>query len=266
MSGLSGQHEQLDGPERSGQPEQLDATLIMARPSGRSGSPGAGGHRSEGPPAARQHSSRSVFEPIPAADRRPGAADAASIGDRAPGPTRNGASALATSSAEAGTAEEDRTPAEATRTPAEATRTRAEPARTPAADMRPERNGVPHAEKASDPEIEQPAAVQVLPPAAEPALVPEIPGPRWTPSAVNGSAGRGPDDSGADPAPRHADQPARHVDTPARQVDQPGPEAGSWADLRQRLERLPYGHPSSPYHVDGEREPPPPRLVHLELA
>jgi hypothetical protein len=44
------------------------------------------------------------------------------------------------------------------------------------------------------------------------------------------------------------------------------PEPGSWADLRQRLERLPYGHPSSPYHVDGERKPPPPRLRHLELA
>lgn len=44
------------------------------------------------------------------------------------------------------------------------------------------------------------------------------------------------------------------------------PVRGSLADLRQRLERLPYGHPSSPYHVDGERKPPPPRLKHLELA
>jgi len=41
---------------------------------------------------------------------------------------------------------------------------------------------------------------------------------------------------------------------------------GSLADLRQRLECLPYGHPSSPYHVDGERKPPPYRLKHLELA
>jgi hypothetical protein len=55
-------------------------------------------------------------------------------------------------------------------------------------------------------------------------------------------------------------------------TEQPGlavnlaPIPGSWADLRQRLERLPYGHPSSPYHVDGERKPPPPRLKHLELA
>jgi hypothetical protein len=41
---------------------------------------------------------------------------------------------------------------------------------------------------------------------------------------------------------------------------------GSLADLRQRLELLPFGHPSSPYHVDGERRPDPPRLKHLELA
>ncbi|HET9899437.1 MAG TPA: hypothetical protein VFQ44_31305 [Streptosporangiaceae bacterium] len=43
-------------------------------------------------------------------------------------------------------------------------------------------------------------------------------------------------------------------------------EPGSLADLRRRLELLPYGHPSSPYHVDGERKSPPPRLRHLELA
>ncbi|MHB1432395.1 MAG: hypothetical protein ACYCVZ_09815 [Streptosporangiaceae bacterium] len=44
------------------------------------------------------------------------------------------------------------------------------------------------------------------------------------------------------------------------------PPRGSLADLRQRLERLPLGHPSAPYHVDGERKSPPPRLKHLELA
>ncbi len=54
----------------------------------------------------------------------------------------------------------------------------------------------------------------------------------------------------------------------AHQIDRPNltPVPGSRADLGQRLERLPYGHPSSPYHVDGERKPPPPRLKHLELA
>jgi hypothetical protein len=63
-------------------------------------------------------------------------------------------------------------------------------------------------------------------------------------------------------APPAGDEP------PVRRVDPPfsSPKPGSWADLRQRLERLPYGHPSSPYHVDGERKPPPPRLKHLELA
>lgn len=44
------------------------------------------------------------------------------------------------------------------------------------------------------------------------------------------------------------------------------PEPGSRQALRRRLEHLPYGHPSSPYHDDGELKPPPPRLRHLELA
>jgi hypothetical protein len=43
-------------------------------------------------------------------------------------------------------------------------------------------------------------------------------------------------------------------------------ELGARAVLKQRLERLPFGHPSSPYHVDGEHKPAPPRLKHLELA
>src|SRR5215467_1279696 len=63
--------------------------------------------------------------------------------------------------------------------------------------------------------------------------------------------------------------PAAETYEPARyRPDAVGsrPQPGSLADFRQRLERLPYGHPSSPYHVDGERKPPPPRLRHLELA
>src|SRR5258708_13929451 len=43
------------------------------------------------------------------------------------------------------------------------------------------------------------------------------------------------------------------------------PERGSLADLRRRLERLPAGHPSSPYHDDLSRKPPVPRLKDLEL-
>src|SRR5262245_50419003 len=69
-----------------------------------------------------------------------------------------------------------------------------------------------------------------------------------------------------DPAPAQTAAEPRADSRP--QADRPNvtPVPGSRADLRQRLERLPYGHPSSPYHVDGERKPPPPRLKHLELA
>ncbi len=43
------------------------------------------------------------------------------------------------------------------------------------------------------------------------------------------------------------------------------PARGSAADLRRRLELLPFGHPSSPYHDDGSRKPPIHALKHLEL-
>jgi hypothetical protein len=52
-----------------------------------------------------------------------------------------------------------------------------------------------------------------------------------------------------DSRPGQADRPAR----------------GSLTDLRQRLERLPTGHPSSPYDDDGSRKPPAARLKDLEL-
>src|SRR5215471_3493063 len=68
----------------------------------------------------------------------------------------------------------------------------------------------------------------------------------------------------------HRAAPAVEAREPARYrpdaVSGARPQPGSLADFRRRLERLPYGHPSSPYHVDGERKPPPPRLKHLELA
>jgi hypothetical protein len=55
----------------------------------------------------------------------------------------------------------------------------------------------------------------------------------------------------------------------AQGADSPGaadrPARGSTADLRQRLERLPQGHPSSPYHDDGTSKPPLARLKNLEL-
>lgn len=50
---------------------------------------------------------------------------------------------------------------------------------------------------------------------------------------------------------------------PSTTADRPRPWSSE--DLRQRLERLPRGHPSSPYNADGSRKPPPPSLRSLEL-
>ena len=63
------------------------------------------------------------------------------------------------------------------------------------------------------------------------------------------------------PQPRSQDE-ARRADF-AGPGDRPG--RGSVADLMQRLERLPHGHPSSPYHDDGTPRPPLVRLKNLEL-
>ncbi|HVB41275.1 MAG TPA: hypothetical protein VNF47_01045 [Streptosporangiaceae bacterium] len=99
----------------------------------------------------------------------------------------------------------------------------------------------------------QPAAPAQLPEPVqlpEPAL-PALPGqPQASQEAEPGS------EASADGQPRDAG-----YDNQAAP-----PVTGSLADLRRRLELLPFGHPSSPYHVDGERKPPPPRLRHLELA
>jgi predicted kinase len=46
-------------------------------------------------------------------------------------------------------------------------------------------------------------------------------------------------------------------------ADRPSPD--SYQGIRQRLERLPRGHPSCPYNADGSRKPPPPNLRALEL-
>jgi hypothetical protein len=48
---------------------------------------------------------------------------------------------------------------------------------------------------------------------------------------------------------------------PARPREPGRPGAG----LRQRMEQLPPGHPSSPYHNDGSRKPPPPDPTDYEL-
>ena len=64
----------------------------------------------------------------------------------------------------------------------------------------------------------------------------------------------------AEPGTRGHD--GAHADLP-RGADRP--ERGSLADLRQRLDRLPPGHPSSPYNDDLTRKPPVARLKDLEL-
>jgi hypothetical protein len=50
---------------------------------------------------------------------------------------------------------------------------------------------------------------------------------------------------------------------PRQPTDRPRP--WSREDLQQRLERLPRGHPSSPYNADGSRKPPLPDLRRLQL-
>ena len=56
------------------------------------------------------------------------------------------------------------------------------------------------------------------------------------------------------------------VPGPFSQTGHPGGPGGpSDAEMRAALERLPPGHPSSPWAADGTRRPPPPRLQDLEL-
>ena len=50
-----------------------------------------------------------------------------------------------------------------------------------------------------------------------------------------------------------------------REGDRPPEAQPPQADLAARLERLPVGHPSSPYRDDGSRKPPPPDLSRYEL-
>jgi hypothetical protein len=51
----------------------------------------------------------------------------------------------------------------------------------------------------------------------------------------------------------------------AGQADLPQETQPKQADVPARLERLPVGHPSSPYRDDGSRKPPPPDLSEYEL-
>ena len=51
----------------------------------------------------------------------------------------------------------------------------------------------------------------------------------------------------------------------AGQQDRPGAVETANGDLAQRMERLPPGHPSSPYNEDGTRKPPVARSADREL-
>src|SRR6516162_11665951 len=69
------------------------------------------------------------------------------------------------------------------------------------------------------------------------------------------------------PGPRdHVAEQERSPD-PARprEPDHPREAPAQSTELQSRLERLPVGHPSSPYQGDGSRKPPPPDLADYEL-
>jgi hypothetical protein len=52
----------------------------------------------------------------------------------------------------------------------------------------------------------------------------------------------------------------------SREADRPTRGPATSCDLSARLERLPVGHPSSPYRDDDSRKPPPPDLSKYELS
>src|SRR5215470_4770162 len=69
------------------------------------------------------------------------------------------------------------------------------------------------------------------------------------------------------PGPRDhvAEQESSPDPARPREPDHPREAPAQSADLQSRLERLPVGHPSSPYHGDASRKPPPPDPADYEL-
>jgi hypothetical protein len=69
------------------------------------------------------------------------------------------------------------------------------------------------------------------------------------------------------PGPRDhaADQEQSPDPVRPREPDHPREAQAQSADLQGRLERLPVGHPSSPYRGDGSRKPSPPDLAQYEI-
>lgn len=68
------------------------------------------------------------------------------------------------------------------------------------------------------------------------------------------------------PRPEQPVREAPHPETHSpRETDAPREAHASTDTLRERLERLPPNHPSSPFREDGSRKPPPPDLKKLSL-
>src|ERR1017187_3828934 len=64
---------------------------------------------------------------------------------------------------------------------------------------------------------------------------------------------------------RHSERRTGGDVSVARQQDRPLAAEKATGDLTQRMERLPPGHPSSPYNDDGTRKPPVARPADREL-
>jgi hypothetical protein len=112
------------------------------------------------------------------------------------------------------------------------------------------------------------AATPERAPTAEPAVSglpdPETPPPPATPEPAESEEVVAPETPGQPGAISQdpAGQPRRRAETTAAGRLSPG----SVAELRERLERLPDGHPSSPYDGAGRVKPSPTRLRQLELG
>jgi hypothetical protein len=92
---------------------------------------------------------------------------------------------------------------------------------------------------------------------------------RQTHVAVAGYDGAITERAGASGMPGPQDRVAEQEHSPdlarPREPDHPREAPAQSGDLQTRLERLPVGHPSSPYRDDGSRKPPAPDLANYEL-
>jgi hypothetical protein len=141
----------------------------------------------------------------------------------------------------------------------------------PPSEHLPDVNGDPYAKPGPQgrpgPPIERPAPVgSTRPEPPTPAHSP--PTPLQSPPTPPQSPPAPPQSPPAPPQSPAPDttqaKPASRPEPDRRTGGRPGP--GSLADLRSRLDRLPEGHPSSPYDDGGSARPLPHRLKQLELG